>query len=508
MPRRAPRTPRDPREVLASLSDDQLRDLASSRSIDHGLYPERTRLIDALASQPDIPALLADADRRRAESRLERLRPRQLREIGERHRVSLYGLKKKSDLVQALAAAPSSSEILLEIEARVVPPRDVGSFFGKESDIDFDRVEDLLDQARKRFEERRFEAALEAAQEASRVAERTTLQLRRTSWSYAILAAQRLLEPCDSQDPTVRSAKELLGQARDEFLEGRLEDESVLAQLVRSAEAAHEREAERIRETLAEARDRIREVANLGGSVALAEDVWRRGSDALDRGELAASREALAEAIAQADEARTRRIREVEDSLESVADHIVLARNVGADTSDADELLADARDASRRGEYGTAGDLLKRAERLAMKAQQRQIERAIQLRQSQTERALAIIAASEPVLKEAESYDLNASEVRTLLRQARDVVMKGDYLAGVTLARNAEEAARRLGAQITEERRQRGIEKPSSGLCGVCRSSRLVFDDDGSGRCQECGSGFRWRGPLGVWERLRGLLGG
>jgi len=472
------------------------------------LYPERAHLIDALASLPDIPSLLADIDRRRVESRLERLRPRQLREIGERHRVSLYGLKKKSDLVAALAAAPSSPEILMELEAKVAPPKESGFLFGRESSIDFDRVEDLLDQARKRFEERRFQAALAAAQEASRVAERTTLQLRRASWSYAILAAQRLLEPCDTEDPAARRAREMLDGARDAFLEGRMEDESVLSELVRAAELAHGREAERIREALADARDAIREAANLGASVTMAEDAWRRGADTLDRGQLAAARERLSDAMTHAGEARTRRIREVEESLESVADHIALARNVGADPSEAEELLGKAREASGRGEYASAGDFLKRAERLAMKAQQRQIDRAMQLRQSQTEKALAIIAACEPVLKEAESYDLSAAEVRTLLRQARDVVMKGDYLAGVTLARNAEEAARRLGAQIAEERRRRGIEKPSSGLCGVCRSGRLVFEDDGWGRCLDCGNGFRWRGPLGVWERLKGLLGG
>ena len=472
------------------------------------MYPERAHLIDALASLPDIPSLLADIDRRRVESRLERLRPRQLREIGERHRVSLYGLKKKSDLVEALAAAPSSPEILMELEAKVAPPKESGFLFGRESSIDFDRVEDLLDQARKRFEERRFQAALAAAQEASRVAERTTLQLRRASWSYAILAAQRLLEPCDAEDPAARRAREMLDGARDAFLEGRMEDESVLSELVRAAELAHGREAERIREALADARDAIREAANLGASVTMAEDAWRRGADTLDRGQLAAARERLSDAMTHAGEARTRRIREVEESLASVADHIALARNVGADPSEAEELLGKAREASGRGEYASAGDFLKRAERLAMKAQQRQIDRAMQLRQSQTEKALAIIAACEPVLKEAESYDLSAAEVRTLLRQARDVVMKGDYLAGVTLARNAEEAARRLGAQIAEERRRRGIEKPSSGLCGVCRSGRLVFEDDGWGRCLDCGNGFRWRGPLGVWERLKGLLGG
>lgn len=508
MPTEVRTTTRDLREALASLSDEQLRGVAASRSIDPLQFPDRSRLIDALASLPDALSLVAEIDRVRVGSRLERLRPRQLREIGERHRVSLYGLKRKSDLVEALAAAPSSPEILMELEAKAAPPKESGFLFGKESDPDFERVEDLLLVARKRFEERLFGAALAAAQEASRVAEHTTVQLRRASWSYAVLAAQGLLEPCDPEDPAARNAREMLDDARDALLEGRLEDDSALAELVRAAEEAHRREAERIRETLAEARDAIREAANLGASVAMAEDAWRRGTDALDRGQLAAARETLSDALARAAEARDRRVREVEESLESVADHIALARNVGADASDAEELVRQAREASGRREYASAGDLSKRAERLAMKAQQRQIDRAIQLRQSQTERALAIIASAEPVLKEAESYDLSVAEVRTLLRQARDVVAKGDYLAGVTLARNAEEASRRLGAQIAEERRRRGIEKPSSGLCGVCRSARLVFEDDGTGRCADCGSVFRWRGPLGVGERLRGLLGG
>ncbi len=141
-----------------------------------------------------------------------------------------------------------------------------------------------------------------------------------------------------------------------------------------------------------------------------------------------------------------------------------------------------------------------------MKGQQRQIERAMQLRQAQVEKAQAIIDACEPGLKEAESYDLSATEVRVLLRQAQDVLTKGDYLAGLTFARNAEEAAQRLEAQVDDERRRRGIQRPASGTCGVCRSTRVTFQDDGWGRCEDCGTTFRWRGPLGVWERLKAIL--
>src|SRR5947208_1697330 len=322
----------------------------------------------------------------------------------------------------------------------------------------------------------------------------------------AVLAAQGLLDPCDPADPEAVAARKLLERVREALVQGPPVDEQLLQGLVRASESAHAREAERVREHLAGTRDAIREAANLGASVALAEDAWNRGADFLDRGRLRAARESFQEASQNAEDARLLRIREVEDSVDSVSGHIELARNVGAETLEAEGLHAAARAAIAAGEHGQAGDLLRRAERLAMKGQQRQIERAIQLRAAQVEKAQAILNACEPVLKEAESYDLSAAEVRTLLRQARDVLTKGDYLAGLTFARNAEEAARHLEAQIQEERRRRGIQKPRSGICGVCRSRRVTFQDDGWGRCAECGNSFRWRGPLGVLERLRDLL--
>jgi len=499
-------TPRTLQETLSHLPTEVLRDLARAHRIDRGRQAERTLLIETLLSLPDPDAVLAEADRRRMEYRLGRLRPRQLRDLGERHRVSFHGLKKKWDLVEALASASDASEILMELEAQAPGERDAGLILGRDSSVDFDRVEDLLVQARRRFQERRFEAALTAAQEASRIAERTTEQLRRASWSYAILAAQGLLEPCDPADPEAATARGLLERAREALFHGSTMDDDVLRELVRASEAAHSREAERVRDHLALTRDAIREAANLGASIALAEDAWKRGADFLDRGRLRAARESFLEAAQRADEARVHWIRDVEDSVGSVADHIELARNVGAEMTEAEVLHAAARTAIAAGEHGHAGDLLKRAERLAMKGQQKQIERAIQLREAQVEKTRAILTACEPVLKEAESYDLDPAEVRTLLRQAQDVLTKGDYLAGFTFARNAEEATRRLEAKIDDERRHLGIQKPRSGICSICRSPHVTFLDDGSGRCNDCGNAFRWRGARGVWERLRRLV--
>src|SRR5438046_10715396 len=306
----------------------------------------------------------------------------------------------------------------MELEAQAPAERDAGLILGRDSSVDFDRVEDLLVQARKRFQERRFEAALTAAQEASRSAERTTEQLRPASSAYAILAAQGLLEPCDPADPEAATARSLLERAREAWFDGSSIDDTVLRDLVRASEGAHSREAERIRDHLALTRDAIREAANSGGAIARAEDAWKRGADFLDRGRLRAARESFLEAAQRADDARARRIRDVEDSVESVSSHIELARNVGAELGEAEQLHAAAREAIGAGGRGHAGDRLTRAERLAMKGTQKQIERAIQLRTAPVEKARAIPIACEPVLKEAESYELDPAEVRTLLRPA------------------------------------------------------------------------------------------
>ncbi len=245
----------------------------------------------------------------------------------------------------------------------------------------------------------------------------------------------------------------------------------------------------------------------MGGSVALAEEAWDRATSRLEAGEVQEAREQLAVASRLATEARDRRIQEVKAVLSSVEDHIALARTVGANADEAESYLAQARLVADKDEYVRAWELAKRAERLAMQGQQRQIEKALELRETQMRRAQEVIAANEPLVQEAESYGLDAQEVRTLLRQARDVLARGDYVGGLTFARNADDAVLRLESLVVAERRKRGILKPTEGICGVCQSRKLHFYDDGWGRCLECGSSFRWRGPVGIWETLRGILG-
>src|SRR5207245_11810067 len=98
--------PSSPHEAFSTLPDQVLHDLAAAHSLDPTRYPNRSSLIEALASRPDAEALLAEADRRRMEYHLERRPPRQLRELGQRHRGSLLGPKRKSAQAAHHAPAP------------------------------------------------------------------------------------------------------------------------------------------------------------------------------------------------------------------------------------------------------------------------------------------------------------------------------------------------------------------------------------------------------------------
>jgi hypothetical protein len=266
-------------------------------------------------------------------------------------------------------------------------------------------------------------------------------------------------------------------------------------------------DAERIGDAMAATRDLIREASNLGASIGGSEDAWKSGNQALEEGDLAQAWNCFERAARLATEARERRIKEIEGGLATVEDHVSAARKIGADVAAAEALWAQAKAAVASREYVPAGELIKQAERRAMEASQRQIQRAVELREGQIARAQAIIAACEPIVQEAESYDLSIADVRTLLRQARDVLAKGDYVTGLTFARNAEEAAYHLSSQLDEERRRRGIARPVLATCAVCGSGYLTFYEDGWGRCSDCGGEFRWRGFLGIRERLRELLG-
>ncbi|MCJ2511886.1 MAG: hypothetical protein LN409_00815, partial [Candidatus Thermoplasmatota archaeon] len=130
-----------------------------------------------------------------------------------------------------------------------------------------------------------------------------------------------------------------------------------------------------------------------------------------------------------------------------------------------------------------------------------------ELRRRQVENAQRIIKKVEPLISEAEEYRIDVSEVKTVLEKAKEILSQGDYVNGTYFAKEAEELARRLSPRLEEERKRRGIAKPTEGICGACGSRKLEFHDNGWGKCLTCDRVFEWSAKReGIKNKLKGFF--
>ena len=506
----------DLKAQLSSMTVEQLRELALSNRIDAETLPSKEALVAALAERGVAPRPST------LEALLVEMKLKDLRSLAARHDVDVTKLRKKREIAASLVMSPAAQAIYDEVRPQLeavvaaapAPPRpslpplddpdaDVLLYASKNAEVDLGRSEDLLDQARMRFEERNFERAIAAADEAAALTRSNAETLQRSAWAYAILSCQRLIEDCGKAGREVDEAAALLLDVKKAFRTNALGSQAeLLVKLEEVSRNLYSQEIQRARQEIYRVQEVIGHVANTGASVVLPDEALNRARDALRRNDHLLAIQLAGEAERVSNETLQSRIREIEGSIPLTAAMIAEARNVGADVSEADKWLEKAKVAASEKEYVLAAELVKRSERAAMQSQHHQIEKAMELRRRQVEKAQQLIEAVEPLIDEADGFGVDVIEARTLLRQARDVLSKGDYVNGTVYARNAAEVARRLEPKLVEERKRRGILKPEKGVCGVCSSTRLQFFDDGSGRCIECGHTFRWRVPTGLWERF------
>ena len=499
---------------LSALSLDELKELAGTTTLDTGACKSKEDFVEVLSTNgvgPKAPSL---------ERLLGVMKLKDLRDLAARHDVDVSKLRKKKDIAEALVTSPRAQSIYdevrpeLEAVATAAPPKrtlppmddadaDILLYASKNAEVDLGRSEDLLDQARMRFEERNFERAIGAADEAAGLIRANADALQRSAWAYAILSCQRLIEDCGKAGREVDDAALLLLQAKKAFRSAALGSQlDLLARLQEVSRNLYSQEIQRSRAEIYRVQEMIGNAANMGANVVFPDEALNRARDALRRNDPLVALQLAGEAERLTNETLKARVREIEDAIPLTAAMITEARNVGADVGEADRWLEKARVAASGREHVLAGELVKRAERAAMQSQHHQIEKAMELRRRQVEKAEAVIDAVEPMIEEADGFDLDVMEARTLLRQARDVLAKGDYVNGTVYAKNAAEVARRLEPKLVEERAKRGILKPEKGVCGSCESTRLVFADDGTGKCIDCGRAFRWRVPTSLWERF------
>jgi hypothetical protein len=441
----------------------------------------RKDLIAALASNPLAPSI---AESLRTEKSLDKIKD-ELEEVKEE-------VAKTAEEVRIPPLGDSAIDPVLKQALSL--------------EVDFDHCEDMLDQARMRFEEKNFEGALSAAIDARRFAEKSRREMDSSTLAYAILSAQRLVEECGKAGRDVEKATDILRTAKRLYHEGEFDGmNALLTDLEAVSRSLFSAEVQRARNEIHKAQELMRDVANLGADVRRTEEALSNARDALKRSEYKATIEYAARAIESAEMARQERLRIIEEAIPATVSIIEEAKHVGADVSEAERLVSKAKTAVASKEYLLASELVKRAERAAMESQQNQILRAMELRRRQVEKAQGIVTQIEPVIDEAESFGIDVGEARTLLQQAKDILAEGDYVNGTIFAKNAAEVARKLEPRLVDERAKRGISKPTEGVCASCGSNRVQFTDDGWSSCADCGYTYRWRAPTGVWSKFKSL---
>ena len=504
----------DLKQQLSSMPFDKLKELADSSHVDTTWCLTKEDVVDILIEKGVAPKP------RSLEALLGDMKLKDLRTLAARHGVDVLHLRKKKEIAEALVTTPAAQAVYDEVRSQLegahaataAPPRpamdhaetDLLLYGSKNAEVDFGRAEDLLDQARMRFEERNFERAIIAADEAAQLTRANADGLQRSASAYMILSCQRLIEDCGKAGREVDDAADLLRLVKEAFRTNDLAAKpGLLSELEEVSRNLYTQEIQRARQEIYRVQDAIAHLSDTGASVARPEGILNGARDALRRNDHLLAIQLAAEAEKAAREALQAREREIDGSVPMTAAVINEARNVGADVSEAEKWLEKARVAVSDKDYVLAAELVKRSERAAMQSQHHQIEKAMELRRRQVEKAQQIIESVQPLVDEAEDLDIDVTEARTLVRQARDVLAKGDYVNGTVFAKNAAAAVRRLEPKLVEERTRRGIRKPEAGVCAACRSGRLTFRDDGWGQCMDCGRTFRWRRvPGSLWERF------
>src|SRR2546425_12261133 len=218
----------DLKTQLSALSIDELKELAGTTAVDTAACTSKEDFVEVLAKNGVVPRPPS------LERLLAVMKLKDLRDLAARHGVDVSKLRKKRDIAEALVTNARAQSIYDEVRPQLeaaaaaplvvpnLPPMadadaDILLYASKNAEVDLGRSEDLLDQARMRFEERNFERAIGAADEASGLIRANADALQRSAWAYAILSCQRLIEDCGKAGREVGEGGALLPEAKEAF---------------------------------------------------------------------------------------------------------------------------------------------------------------------------------------------------------------------------------------------------------------------------------------------------
>jgi len=489
---------------LSKLTPRALRELATKYKVKVPPKAKKDEVIDALLESRHLEKILGEESywtRQEEELELPEESPKPPEEASQKSEEDVKGVEKEIPKVEPpvkrleIPADPEADELLAK---------------SKNIDVDFDDVEDLIENSRMRFEEADYERAMATADESFAMLEEKRREALQRIWAYGVASAQKLLEESGRSGKTAEQALSLLQSAKQSLKDGTFPNRfELLKELESVIRKPLSEELKRARETLYEKQDLVTEVAQLGADVRQAEDFLSRARDALRKDDPDSCFSFGRSAELAAESARKKRIAEIDETVPKVVSAVEEAAAVGAEVTDARRLLDKARKALAEKDYVMTAELLSRAERSALESQKNQIDKAMKLRNRQIEKLREAVTTLEPKIREAAAFGFPVQDVMAALNGAKQSVFHGDYVTGAAFVKQVEEGVKRLEAHVTTQKERLGMARPSGGVCGRCGSHNLEFSEEGDGKCLGCGRLFRWRqapmaaGPPGVTQKLK-----
>jgi DNA-directed RNA polymerase subunit RPC12/RpoP len=337
---------RETRELLAKLFTSQLRQLAEEKDIDCGENPDRIDFLSTMGKSDDISR--EDIEQFIGQAGEEEEEP-----------VSREGVR---------------GDIYLgEVEKVLKDFKNKGAIFAK--------ANERLNSMQGNFQEGNFGGTISLGIKSSGLINDISERYENVRRAFIIISFRQLLADVKESGIDIGEAESLVASASESFHNHETEDlDGILQEIAEKSEFLQKEQLKNIKDAIYAVEEFIAQARELGADVKKARDLLRNAEDAFDAKKFKKVHQFLDKARQAAEEARRDRIQGLSDSLLFVKTILDDARDIGADVSEADELYTKAKAAFDEEDYGECKVLVKEVEQLALKLQDNQIKKAMNLR--------------------------------------------------------------------------------------------------------------------------------
>lgn len=450
-----------------------------------------------------------DKNYRDSLAKIDNMNMRELKEFMKRYDIDATDCRVKEDYIHAIASSRkftdfTSVTIKAISQGKTLHIKDLSNemrkfnmpvedkLIAKARNLytNFKEADHLLAYLKMQFHNDDYESVIKSADRILECAERSLAEFETSVFSYSILSAQHILEGWIKVGVNVNEAANSLIQAKRAFKADSKKKRKVMHELIQQIEKVYVVQTKNARKRIASTELLLNEVKSIGAPAKFAEGMLYKAKEALHNKNYPEFFAYLNKAENDAKASKDKRIQEIKDSIPDVKTIIDEAKEIGANVGEAKKLYDQADLALKDGDYVLCVELARRCEEKAMKAQQEQIQRALELRKRQVQKTSELMSNLQNIVSKTKPLGIDTSEAKAFLNETNIALQQRDYIKIMKYGREAEKIAEGLKSKI--EGFAKIPKKPTRGVCRECKSKKLKFFDNGWGKCLECGWMFQW----------------